>query len=314
MNPVSWWHDLEGGKIAEERPPPPGADQPYPNLASVPPKPAAPDRAALANIASALVADRTNAQHVAAAAPIADPSSPSASPELFGKGTVPPPAPPPPPGSQQASATMPAVEAPPAPAAPPAQASQPASRSETPPPPAKAPVGDVQSTPIAPPGATAQPTAQAAAPPSLPAAPPPPPNLPGTPPAPAITAAPPPPATAPAAPAPAQVAAATPSSAPAGKPANTVSVTFVNGSAELPSFAADTLKQLAGRRGNGVIAVTGYGDATSDDPDAQSAALALGLSRAKAMATALTKAGEPASAVQVDAEAVGRGGTARLVQ
>ena len=44
MNPVSWWHDLQGGKIAEERPPPPGADQPYPNLASVPPKPQAPPR------------------------------------------------------------------------------------------------------------------------------------------------------------------------------------------------------------------------------------------------------------------------------
>ena len=80
MNPVSWWHDLQGGKIAEERPPPPGADQPYPNLASVPPKPEAPDRAALANIATALIADRTNAQHAAAAAPIADPSLPSASP------------------------------------------------------------------------------------------------------------------------------------------------------------------------------------------------------------------------------------------
>ena len=93
MNPVSWWHDLQGGKIAEERPPPPGADQPYPNLATVPPKPAAPDRAALANIASALIADRTNAQHVAAAAPIADPSVPSASPALFGRGTVPPPPP-----------------------------------------------------------------------------------------------------------------------------------------------------------------------------------------------------------------------------
>jgi hypothetical protein len=51
MNPVSWWHGLQGGKIAEERPPPPGADQPYPNLASVPPKPAQPDRAALDNIA-----------------------------------------------------------------------------------------------------------------------------------------------------------------------------------------------------------------------------------------------------------------------
>jgi hypothetical protein len=46
MNPVSWWHDLQGGKIAEERPPPPGADQPYPNLASVPPKPEAPARRA----------------------------------------------------------------------------------------------------------------------------------------------------------------------------------------------------------------------------------------------------------------------------
>jgi outer membrane protein OmpA-like peptidoglycan-associated protein len=109
-----------------------------------------------------------------------------------------------------------------------------------------------------------------------------------------------------------QVAAATP--APASVPANSVSVTFVNGSAELPSAAADTLKQLASRRGGSVVAVTGYGDAASDDPDAQSAALALGLSRAKAMAAALASAGVPASAVQVDAAAIGRGGTARLIQ
>ena len=32
MNPVNWWHRQEGGKIAEQRPPPPGADQPYPNI------------------------------------------------------------------------------------------------------------------------------------------------------------------------------------------------------------------------------------------------------------------------------------------
>ena len=115
MNPVTWWHDLQGGKIAEERPPPPGADQPYPNLATVPPKPAEPDRAALANIANALIADRTNTQHADAAAPIADPSSPSASPALFGKGTVPPPPPPPPPGTTTASASLPAADAPPAP-------------------------------------------------------------------------------------------------------------------------------------------------------------------------------------------------------
>ena len=79
-------------------------------------------------------------------------------------------------------------------------------------------------------------------------------------------------------------------------------------------MAADQLKQLAGRRGNGIIAVTGYGDAASNDPDAQAAALTLGLSRAKAMAAALAADGVPASAVQMDAEAIGRGGTARLVQ
>jgi outer membrane protein OmpA-like peptidoglycan-associated protein len=88
----------------------------------------------------------------------------------------------------------------------------------------------------------------------------------------------------------------------------------VNGSASLPPTANDSLKQLAARRGSGIIAVTGYGDATSNDPDAQSAALTLGLSRAQAMAAALTAAGVPATAVQVDAAAGGRGGTARLVQ
>jgi outer membrane protein OmpA-like peptidoglycan-associated protein len=82
----------------------------------------------------------------------------------------------------------------------------------------------------------------------------------------------------------------------------------------LQSNSADTLKQLAARRSGSVIAVTGYGDAASDDPDAQSAALALGLSRARAMAAALASAGVPASAVQVDAAAIGRGGMARLVQ
>jgi outer membrane protein OmpA-like peptidoglycan-associated protein len=321
VNPVSWWHGLQGGKIAEERPPPPGADQPYPNLATVPPKPAQPDRAALDNIASALIADRTNAQHVAAEAPIADPSVPSASPALFGRGTVPPPPPAPPSGTAKASATMAAAEAPPAPPTPP---TQPSTGSQTAASPAKAPVGAVQSAPLAPPGAAAQPPSiQAEAPPPLPTAPPAPPNLPGVPqatassasaggsPGPGWKAEPPPPANA------TRVAGATPTSPPPAKqagPANAVSVTFVTGSAELQSFAADGLKQLAARRGSGIIAVTGYGDATSDDPATQSAALTLGLSRAKAMAAALTSAGVPASAVQVDVAAIGRGGAARLIQ
>ena len=40
INPVAWWHDLQGGVIAEQRPPPPGATDPYPNIASVPERPA----------------------------------------------------------------------------------------------------------------------------------------------------------------------------------------------------------------------------------------------------------------------------------
>jgi outer membrane protein OmpA-like peptidoglycan-associated protein len=328
MNPVSWWHDLEGGKIAEERPPPPGADQPYPNLATVPPKPAEPDRAALTNIVNALIADRANAQHVAAAAPITDPSLPSASPALFGRGTMAPPPPAPPPGTAKASATMAAAE--PAPGASTPSQTGTGAGSETVPAPAKAPVATVQSAPLAPPGATAQPpAADAGTPPPLPTTPPPPPNLPGvaaaapppptaTPPTPAPAPASPPVATAPAATpppsAPATAAEASPAPTPPAGAANTVNVTFVTGSAELQASATTTLKQLAARRGNGIIAVTGYGDATSNDPNAQSAALTLGLSRAQAMAGALTAAGVPASAVQVDAAAVGRGGTARLVQ
>jgi outer membrane protein OmpA-like peptidoglycan-associated protein len=343
MNPVTWWHDLQGGKIAEQRPPPPGADQPYPNLASVPAKPAEPDRAALTNIANALIADRTNTQHADAAAPIADPSSPNASPALFGKGTVPPPPPPPPPGiappgTPTASASLPAADAPPAPPATvplarlPQSSSQASVRPGPAPAPAKAPVGAVQTAelpppdvaapaaggppppgdaapttpataaPLAPPGAAAQPTAQAAPSPALPTAPPPPPNLSSS--APAA-----PSSTVPAAPG----APAAPAPATAG-PAGTVSVTFVSGSADLPTTAASTLKTLAAQRGNGIIAVTGYGDADSNNPDAQSAALKLGLSRAQAMAAALASAGVPRSAVQVDAEAIGRGGAARLVK
>ncbi len=116
---------------------------------------------------------------------------------------------------------------------------------------------------------------------------------------------------APAPPATVATASLTPAAASGG---NAISVTFVTGSATLSPTATDSLKQLASRRAGGVIAVVGYGDATSNDPDAQSAALNLGLSRAQAMAAALTSAGVPASAVQVDAAAIGRGGAARLVQ
>jgi outer membrane protein OmpA-like peptidoglycan-associated protein len=115
-------------------------------------------------------------------------------------------------------------------------------------------------------------------------------------------------------PAAAAVAKATPAPTPPPSPSNTVSIAFTNGSADLPASATATLKDLASRRGSGIIAVTGYGEAASNDPNAQSAALTLGLARAQAMAGALTAAGVPAAFIRVDSTAIGRGGTARLIQ
>jgi outer membrane protein OmpA-like peptidoglycan-associated protein len=391
INPVSWWHNMEGGAIAKQRPPPPGANEAYPNLATVPAKPEPPDQKAMEAITQGLVADRAHAEYMAAAAPLPDPSSPAASPALFGQGTLPPP----PPASASstsasaaggpapvASASLPAVTAPPAPsgpppapspaprrpvestplaplasAAPPAQMAtagptpgaaaagaspgnspppaspgtatpppSPANATAAPPPVAPASVAAAPSrnAPSAPPGAAAtQQTASALSP----ATPAPNPNAPLAPPGAAVTppaaSAPPPPIpTAPPAPprlsgpgAPAvAMASASPPLAPAPQAANAITVEFVTGSTALPPGAADVLKGVAAQRGKAVVAVTGYGDATSSDPDAQSAALSLGLSRAQAVANALTADGVPATAVRVGAEAGGRGASVRLVQ
>jgi outer membrane protein OmpA-like peptidoglycan-associated protein len=97
-------------------------------------------------------------------------------------------------------------------------------------------------------------------------------------------------------------------------PPNAVTVEFVPGSAALPPGANDVLKGVAAKRGKALIAVTGYGDATSPDPDAQTAALSLGLSRAQAVANALAGDGVPPASVRVGAEAGGRGASVRLVQ
>src|SRR5271166_6152762 len=175
VNPVAWVHHLEGGAIEQPRPPPPGATQPYPNLASVPDKPVATDPKLRAQIASALIADRTNAQYVASQQPIPDPSNPQASPHLFGAGTARPPTPPGAPGAAPgaapavpgaagapgsaqsatpaATASLVAAEAPPAkpePAGPPASGSRPARAAAE----AAAPAGPA-ATPAAPAGPAA---------------------------------------------------------------------------------------------------------------------------------------------------------------
>jgi outer membrane protein OmpA-like peptidoglycan-associated protein len=291
MNPVNWWHRQEGGKIAEDRPAPPGADQPYPNMSTVPARPEPPDQAALKKLTDSLIADRTNAQHAAQAAPLADPSSPSASPTLFGVGSTPPP----PPASPSAQSSPAAATAPQDSVA---SASLPAAPA---PPPAPAPRKPVQAAPLQapaePPAASA--SAAAAAPPpnvpqpDLPAGPPPRSSI--SPPTPAAAAEPPP----------------IPPSAPG---ISSASIVFVEGSTALSPPAADEVKAFAARRGAGVIVVTGYGDAASSDPSAQSAALTTGLARATAIAETLKADGVPGNAVRVNAEASGRGASLRLLQ
>ena len=51
--PMDWWHQLQGGSIASERPPPPGITDPYPNLARVPAKPVPTDAATRAGLVGA---------------------------------------------------------------------------------------------------------------------------------------------------------------------------------------------------------------------------------------------------------------------
>jgi outer membrane protein OmpA-like peptidoglycan-associated protein len=312
MNPVNWWHREQGGKIAQERPTPPGADQPYPNISTVPPKPEAPDPEALKKLTEALVADRTNAQHAAQSAPLADPSSPSASPSLFGVGTAPPPPPAsvaPPPGSTSpaaasstgaASASMPAATAPPPAPAPrkpvqsapldaPAPAPPSAASAAPNPPPAPPTAASAASNPASATPAAAPPAAQF---PALPAAPPSRPAAAGTPPAPQAAPEP--------MPAPAAGASAT--------------IVFLEGASNLSQPATDEIKAFAAKRGNATVAVTGYGDAASSDPAAQSAALNLGLSRAQSIVEALKADGVPGNAIRVGAEASGRGASLHLLQ
>jgi outer membrane protein OmpA-like peptidoglycan-associated protein len=314
MNPVNWWHRQEGGAIAKERPEPPGADQPYPNIASVPAKPSPPDAKAMKELTDSLVADRTNAQHEAEAAPLADPSSPTASPNLFGIGTAPPPPPPgaaPPAksgtsgsqGTPIASASMPAVNAP---VTPPSAAPRKSVQS-TPlaPPPTSAPTaaGQSASSSAAPPAKTASAATPKAAtpvadaspagpPPVLPAAPPPRPAVAGPPPAPVVTPKPMP--------------------TPAG--GTSATIVFLNEASNLTPPAADEVKAFATKRGKGTISVIGYGDSTSNDPDAQSAAVNLGLSRAQSIVSVLRAAGVPDNAIRVSAEASGRGASLQVLQ
>ena len=292
INPVTWWHALQGGQIAEQRPPPPGATDPYPNLASVPGRPAPLDPNIRKAVDQGLIADRANAQHEAAAAPIADPPPRTASAGLSGATNplVPPVAP---------TKTAASADAPPGPSATLAAANAPpVPDSSVPPPAVRARHAPADAAPL---GQLAEgSTAQMGALPTLPASPPAPADLPGASP-------PPPPPIKP------------PSSPPAAAPLPTgsIAVPFAPTAATLaPDGAAAvhaTAVQWSNAGAKSGIVIIGYGDAASSDPAIQANALTLALLRARAIAKALVAEGLPAGAMVTDAQSEGRGAAVRLV-
>ena len=283
INPVQWWHGLQGGAIAQQRPPPPNADAPYPNLGSIPPKPEMPDPAARQRIADALAVDRANAQYEATLAPLPNVPHARNPPGLLGT-----PSPPTPPDENAASASLEAANAPPAPATGPAKHA--AAKLAAPPPPG---------APAALPSATPEP---AGPPPVVPAAPPPPPHLegfalPATKPTPPPVAPPSPPKLEPV-----SATAATP-----------LAIGFPANSAVLSPPDETALRSLANRRGSHQVEVVGFGDVTDATPQVQAEGVDLALARARAIVASLNAAGVPQTAIRMSAQADGRGGAARLV-
>ena len=280
---IDWWHGLQGGVIAQQRPPPPGASEPFPNLATVPPRPTPTDPATRRLLAARLASARDLTTRDAAQDPIVSPAPPSPAPTT----QAPPPATPM--ARLDAANALPAASAEPpaARAAPSFPVASPATSAPPPPPPPG----------IAPPAiapSVARPTQPAAATaasgpiPALPDQPPALPNLAGVP-----------------------VAAYEPATP---RPRPQVTVSFPPSSAELRPAAEDALRALAARRAGGPMAVVGGGDARSAAPGAQAAALPLAWRRAMAITAALKQAGVPDSALRTNASALARGGTVRLVE
>ena len=293
--PETWWHDAIGGKIAEQRPPPPGDRDAFPNLAAVPARPARPDAAAMNRMTAGLIADRIAANHAAALAPIPEPAARATAPL-------------PPVREDAASASLAAMTRPP----PPAGQGTAAAASPGKTAPDRTAPDKIAQDKIAPGAAPSSPGAgapSAALPPGETKSSPPA----GTkaPPAPGMIAAVAPPAV------PVQAASATPAPpAPPlpSRPAPGLTIDFTLRSAALTETALEQLKAFAATRGERGIAVTGHGETAASDPLAQSDALTLALSRAQAVSTALAALGVPGVAIRLDAEAAGRGAGLRLLQ
>lgn len=279
-SPVDWWHNLQGGRIAQDRPPPPGASDPYPNLASVPPRPTPTDAATRHALTEQLRAERDRTDRAATRDPIVPAGAPAA--VAAAKAASAPPAAAVPAGSRpNGPASASPAPSSPAPAAAPADEPSKAVLEAASAPPSPAVRKGALPTPAGAPLPASGPL------PELPAGAPPIPQLPGLP---ATTFAP-----------------ATP------KPLPEAVVAFAQGSAALPDSADPALRTLAGLRAGGGLVVQAGGDADNAGPDRQAAAVPLGLARARAIQAALVADGVPATAIRIEAAGLGRTGVARLL-
>ena len=277
--PVGWFHDLEGGAIASQRPPPPGAGMAYPTLVTVPAKPAVPDATYRKSLQEQLFAERDRTERVAAHAPIVP-----AHPPLPGQ----PPAKPAP-LPEAAPASTPAAGAPAGGAAPALQASLPTADAS----PTAAVTAAALAGPVdAPVFLVGSPVEDSNATP-IPAAPPPPATFEGVPAEPLPT--PPPP---------------TPPHLPAAL--RGTDILFLPGEAILRQSQMSTLRDVVTSSHGKRLEITGLGEAASDTPDGQAAAIDLGLKRARAVAEGFTALHVPPASMQLAAYAFGRGAEVRI--
>lgn len=304
--PVGWWHQLQGGAIAEQRPPPPGVNDPYPRIGTTPAH--APAVASLdlrRSVTTDLLRQRNLANRLDANDPIAAaPAAPVRRPA----------APAPPAATGGSSAMLDAAQAPPNPTAPGPTAPGPTA-------PGPAVPGQAASGPIGPGPASgkllpadaepelALPAVQVQAADAsggqvtisaIPGAPPPSPRLPGL----AI------PASLPTLGLPAS--SRRPDYAVA--PVSGTAIAFASGTDTMLGGQAGALHAIAAHRGGGAVFVHGYGDSAAPDPATQSQALSVAALRARAVAEALQAEGVPAGSIRLRAEAFGRGASVSLVQ
>lgn len=274
--PLSWWHQLEGGAIAEQRPPPPGVDDPYPHVGTTPARPVVPSKAARDALTASLASDRTATDRLDVHDPLPPPAAVAGRPAKPAMADQ---------ASAGSSATLDAAGG---------AASQ--TPSAPPPPPAPVPTPEQQERGepvLAMPPAPASVTIASGGPlPAMPAAPPPPPRFPGF----DIPAT--------------EVGRLTPDYTPEAPRDTTLA--FAPGTDELLPQSRPVLRRVAAS--GKTVLVRGHGDARSDTPSDQEAALRLALARAARAAEALQGLGVAPARIRIAATAFGRGGDVSVVQ